>query len=176
MNLTLKTKFLFALFAGLVFATINSSINYLFQGKSFEIARFGFDLVYFGLLFGFGFLYFMKRYSDKMLKKISVALNDGEVIEHEGAANLFRGMEAVGGKLMLTNKRLVFKSHKLNIQSGETSLELGEINEVIPRKTAYLLNNGIRMMKVSGEHFDFVVYERQDWLSKINEALKAQHH
>ena len=40
---------------------------------------------------------------------------DYENIEIEGPANLFRGMEGVGGKLFLTNKKVAFKSHKINI-------------------------------------------------------------
>jgi len=40
------------------------------------------------------------------------------------------GAEAVGGKLFLTNRRLVFKSHKLNIQNHELSIHLIDIANV----------------------------------------------
>lgn len=36
------------------------------------------------------------------MKKIQIDLKDGEVVQHEGPANLFRGLEGVGGKLLLT--------------------------------------------------------------------------
>ena len=46
---------------------------------------------------------------------MNVQLPQGEVIIKEGAANLQKGIETVGGKLRLTNQRLLFKAHKLNV-------------------------------------------------------------
>jgi len=102
------------------------------------------------------------------MKKIQIELTENENLKYEGPANLFRGIEGVGGKLVLTDKRLIFKSHKMNIQSGETQLLLEDIKEAIPKKTAKLFQNGIRILNNDGEHFDFVVYKRNNWLTKIN--------
>lgn len=41
-------------------------------------------------------------------------LRQGEQIVKEGAANLQKNIETVGGKLCLTNQRLVFEAHKIN--------------------------------------------------------------
>ena len=79
-----------------------------------------------------------------------------------------RGIEKVGGKLLLTDQRLVFKSHKLNIQSDETHLMITEIKEAIPRKTSNFYPNGIRIIKTTGDHLDIFVHERDNWISKIN--------
>lgn len=106
------------------------------------------------------------------MNKIDIEIDEEEEIQHEGPANLFRGVEGVGGKLLLTDKRLIFKSHQLNIQAGETRILLEDIQETSPRKTAKLFQNGMRVLDKAGEHFDFVVYERDNWLSKIN-ALKS---
>lgn len=38
-------------------------------------------------------------------------------------ANLFRGPEAVGGKIHFNQNSLVFESHKLNIQTGRTEIK-----------------------------------------------------
>ena len=37
----------------------------------------------------------------------------------ESSANLYRGAEGVGGKLMLTREYLLFKPHFINIQKEE---------------------------------------------------------
>ena len=42
-----------------------------------------------------------------------ITTEPGESILFDTPANHFKGMEAVGGKLYLTYKRLVFKSHKI---------------------------------------------------------------
>lgn len=168
MNISLKHKIIFSLICGLTFAILNGLTNYFFLDKNFSWGIFAFNFIFFGLFFGFGFLFLMKKLTKRTMKKIQIELNEDEIIHHEGSANLFRGIEGVGGKLLLTNKRLIFKSHKLNIQSGETQLALDEIEEASSRKTAKLFQNGMRIMNKAGEHFDFVVYERDSWLTKIN--------
>jgi len=44
-------------------------------------------------------------------------------------------MEGVGGKLFLTNKKLIFKSHKINVQKGQTSIEYHNIVDVIKKNS-----------------------------------------
>ena len=39
------------------------------------------------------------------------------------AANYYRGIEAVGGKLIFDETGITFKSHALNIQTGESRIE-----------------------------------------------------
>lgn len=38
-----------------------------------------------------------------------------------------RGWEGVGGRLYLTNRRLVFESHAINLQTGTTDIPLADI-------------------------------------------------
>ena len=78
-------------------------------------------------------------------------------------------MEGVGGKMFLTNKKVVFKSHKINIQKGQTDILYEDITEIIKRKTAKLIDNGIRIKTNDGNEFDFVVNEREKWIEKLNE-------
>lgn len=54
-------------------------------------------------------------------------LNQNEQIIKQGAANLQKGLETVGGKLYLTDQRLVFEEHKINIQGGSTEVILSDI-------------------------------------------------
>lgn len=43
-------------------------------------------------------------------------LHPGESIEYELAANLRKGIEYVGGTLMITNQRFLFHPHGFNIK------------------------------------------------------------
>ncbi|MCV9385465.1 GRAM domain-containing protein [Reichenbachiella ulvae] len=170
MKVSFKQKLLFSLISGLSFAILNSLMYYVFLDKGFIWEIFMMNWILFGFLFGFGFLFFMQRMTTRLMNNIQIQLADDEIVRHEGGANLMKGIEAVGGKLVLTDQRLIFKSHQKNVQSGETQLPLTEIQEVIPRKTAKLFQNGMRVLNQAGEAFDFVVYEREVWLEKVKTA------
>jgi hypothetical protein len=114
---------------------------------------------------------FGNKFSSKLGKNIKPELTQNEEIEIEGPANIFRGIEGVGGKLFLTNKKVIFKSHKLNIQKGQTDINYENIAELIKRKTAKLIENAIRIKTNDGKEFDFVVNEREKWIEKLNEKI-----
>ena len=75
-------------------------------------------------------------------------------------ANLFRGIESVGGKLTVTDKRLHFKSHSFNIQTGETEIPLNEIAGVTKVNTLGLVPNGLLVKLKNGKNYQFVVSRR----------------
>ena len=97
----------------------------------------------------------------------------GEVAIKDGAANLQRGMEAVGGKLFLTNFRLVFESHKFNIQAGATIIPLVDISETKFCWTK-LLNllpiapNSLAVFTSKGKQHRFVLLGRNEWKLAID--------
>ena len=54
-------------------------------------------------------------------------LRPNERIVKEGPANLQKNIETVGGKLRVTDQRLIFEAHKFNYQGGATEVELSDI-------------------------------------------------
>jgi len=80
-------------------------------------------------------------------------------------------MEGVVGKIILTDEKLIFKSHKINIQRGQTDIKYENINKIIERKTAKLIDNGIRIKTKDAKEFNFVVNEREKWIKKLNEKI-----
>ena len=91
-----------------------------------------------------------------------------EEYEYEGAANLFKGIEAVGGKLYITKKALIHRPHKINIQSRETIIDLKDITEVTKKNTLLLVPNGLLVTTADGEKYKLVVNKRKSWMDKIN--------
>lgn len=67
---------------------------------------------------------------------------------------------------------MIFNSHKINIQRGRTNIEYSNIKEVVKRKTAKLINNGLKVITQSGEEYDFVVNDRDLWFEKLHERIK----
>lgn len=75
-------------------------------------------------------------------------------------ANMWRGPEAVGGKLKVSNTALVFDSHALNVQTGRSVIPITEIIAVAPAKTFLIVPNRLDVTVRSGERFSFVVAGR----------------
>ena len=175
-KLNWKFRVVSVILTGLLFVGIKCLIDYWMDGNFQSLNSYLFQGVFFGVFMGIGFPYvtqkFGKRFTSKIGKNITPELTQDEKIEIEGPANLFRGMEGVGGKLFLTNKKVVFKSHRINIQKGQTDINYENIKEIIERKTAKLIDNGIRIKTNDGEEFDFVVNERKKWIEKLNEKIK----
>ena len=82
-------------------------------------------------------------------------------------ANHFKGAEGVGGRLYLTNKRLVFKSHKLNIQNHELAINLTEITNINRYKKLGFINNGLTIISNDNKVNKFVVEQASEWTKKI---------
>ncbi|EXK28556.1 hypothetical protein FOXG_17139 [Fusarium oxysporum f. sp. lycopersici 4287] len=84
-------------------------------------------------------------------------------------ARLFgkENLEAIGGKLYLTNYRLLFKSHSINRVTGKFSVALPTIIAV--EDTSKFLTKRIDVT-TSTETFQFVVWGIPELIDKINET------
>lgn len=86
------------------------------------------------------------------------------------AANLFRGIEAVGGKIFFGENAMTFKSHKLNIKTGDTTIFYNEIAEVRKANSLGIIPNRMIVVTIEGTEYKFVVNQR----NKIVEFLRWQ--
>lgn len=101
-------------------------------------------------------------------------LNPGETIIKEGKANRTRfALISQGGKLLLTNERLVFVGHGMNIGDGTISIKLGDILRTKKSVAFWMLPipNAIRITNEQGKTHKFVVIGRKKWIQAIAEAL-----
>jgi hypothetical protein len=90
-------------------------------------------------------------------------------------ANLFRGWEGVGGKLIITSKKLHFKSHRFNLQTGETILLLEEITGIQKVNTSGLVPNGLLVKLKNGTSHQFVVNRRNQVYDTIMSLLDTNY-
>ena len=121
-----------------------------------------------GLLFGWLIGLFAK--SKFVTRATKIETEPGENILFETPANHFKGIEGVGGKLYLTNKRLVFKSHKLNIQQHQLSLLTKNIKSFNRYKTLGLVDNGLAIIIAEGKTEKFVVEQVEIWIKFLTDA------
>jgi hypothetical protein len=99
-------------------------------------------------------------------------LRPGERVIKEGPANLQKSLETVGGKLYLTNQRLVFESHQINVQRGTTEVPLAHIHSSRPCWTKFLgvvplFPNSLAVATQQGEEYRFVLFGRHAWSAAI---------
>jgi hypothetical protein len=118
-----------------------------------------------GILFGVFIKLFLS--SKSVARTMAIALQPGETVAHEGFANHFLNCEGRGGRLYLTNRRLVFQPHAVNLQRSGFSMPLDDIAEASKCLTFWLIPNGIKITHRDGKTERFVVYDRADWLAGI---------
>jgi len=167
-----KIRLGLALLNGGIFTLTLFLIRYFMDGEVLNWYSIIFQGVFFGLFMAIGFPYLFGKLANGLGNSISPVLDPDEEIETEGPANLFRGMEGVGGKLFLTNQKLIFKSHSLNINTGQSDISYKTIADFQSRKTSKLINNGLRITTLDGVNYDFVVNDREIWMEKLQEKLK----
>ncbi|MGH7329074.1 MAG: hypothetical protein ACREJX_12055 [Polyangiaceae bacterium] len=97
-----------------------------------------------------------------------------ETIRHYGLANHKKGLEAVGGKLYLTDRRLRFRSHAFNFQPHDASYDLDDIASVEPARSLGIIPNRIVLHMKHGGKEAFVVSGRAEWVSAIQIALDEE--
>lgn len=94
---------------------------------------------------------------------------EGEHVIRHGPANHFKGIEAVGGWLYLTDTRLFFRSHGFNVQNHELSVPLADLVGVDACRTLGIVPNGLRL-SLRDRTERFVVENRRAWVTAIGSA------
>lgn len=110
---------------------------------------------------------------------MDIKLQEGEKIIKKGGANLSTILQGKGGHLYLTNQRLVFIGHGMNIGKDKFEIDLSDVQyvEKAPTVSLWLLfipiPNAIKVGTNNGRITKFTVTNRKDWIEKINNTIKA---
>src|SRR3954451_10040838 len=109
---------------------------------------------------------------------LETPLRPGEALVRESRANLQRGIESVGGHLYLTDQRLIFESHRLNVQCGATEIPLGEGAAMRKQWTKFLnviptAPNTIAFATTGGDEYRVVCSKRDDWIAAVEQQRGA---
>ena len=104
-------------------------------------------------------------------KSIKFGLNPNETIIHQGPCNLFRDIEVSGGMLYLTNERLIFIPHSLNLNRKNQELEIENIINLKKVKTLWA-DNGLIVELTNLKKYRLVLDNREKWESEIGNLMK----
>ncbi len=162
----LLTGLPFGVFMGAIFV-LHFSLRPFF-GFRYDLLVFGVGIgTVCGVLFGVLMAAFSSYQGKKLTSENPCGL--GEELIKQGGANHFLRGEGVGGYLYLTNERLLFKSHKFNIQNHEVSILIADIDSARPYLVAGFVPSGLEV--VTGDRRErFVVAGRHDWAEEIRRA------
>lgn len=87
------------------------------------------------------------------------------------AANYFCGPEAVGGHIFFDESGMTFRSHSLNIQTGETRILYADIVRISKRNTLGIVPNGISVLDRNGFEHKFVINRREQVIQFLQSKL-----
>ena len=108
---------------------------------------------------------------------MQINFREGESQIREGKANKTSLFWATGGKLILTNQRLLFLGHGMNLGKRGLVLELKDIFSVEKGVTFSIflpipIPNAIRIHTQDGTVHKFTVTKRGEWIEAISNALR----
>lgn len=100
--------------------------------------------------------------------------DQSEDVVYEGAANLQKKLETVGGRLILFTDRLVFEPHSLNVQKQQISIQLESISKIESGWTKLfgfipLIPNAL-IISDGNQHHRVTVFNRKLWIKRIQEC------
>lgn len=122
----------------------------------------------------FGSVLIMKRLAVRLYKSVVIDLQSDEEIIYEAGANHSRGMFPSGGRLVLTNKRLIFKTHKNNSEIYELSLQLSSLKMVSVTKRMKLMRRGLKLESTDNKTIEFTVENPDMWVDKIQDKPEGR--
>jgi hypothetical protein len=124
--------------------------------------------------FLFGWLIGLFAKSKFVSQSTKIDTDRDENILFDTPANHFKGVGAVGGRLYLTNRRLIFKSHKLNIQNHQLAIDLSDVKQVDRYKTLGLVSNGLAVTTITDNTEKFVAEQVENWVKFLTEKNSLQ--
>ncbi|HKJ34900.1 MAG TPA: GRAM domain-containing protein [Balneolales bacterium] len=129
-----------------------------------------------GLLSGFIWIVFLRLMSrllyNSIKKKVYFRPRSNEELIFESPANHFKNKEAVGGLLSITNERIVFQSHDLNLQNHKWEISTSDIKKLTERKTWGIIPNGLTIETSKNAIEKFVVDEPDKWVRIFKQLSK----
>ncbi len=126
-----------------------------------------------GLFMGISWALIMKWMSGDPYKHVKLKLESEETVVKEGGANLIPVNKGEGGKLAVTNRRLLFKGQRYDTRDFQFVIEFDKIESIRTHKSWKLLKNELHIAMTDGTTFRFAVDHPVQWLSAIEGQMSS---
>ena len=107
-------------------------------------------------------------------KKVSFDLADDEVLVAETGADSLGDAAATGGRLRITDRRIVYKPGFFNFHRRPLEIPFDEIEEIRKVRAMWITPLGILIRTKSGNEYRFAVFERSRFIGIIRSQLAKQ--
>lgn len=115
----------------------------------------------------------MKWMSGDPYKHVKLKLELDEIVVKEGGANLMTGMQGEGGKLAVTNRRILFKGQRYDTRDFQFVIEFDKIESIRIHKSWKLLKNELQIAMTDCTTYRFAVDHPVQWLSAIEGQMAS---
>ncbi len=120
------------------------------------------------IIFGFTMDKFVSKGPATDEVNVDNKLEHDEQISFAVPANYFlKDLGGVGGKLFITNKNMIFKTHKYNFREDIRIISFSDIKEIKATKTLWFLNNGLTVFLTDNRKEVFIVDDRKLLLTHL---------
>lgn len=104
-------------------------------------------------------------------KKGPITVDAGQIV-YNGNANCFLDGVAIGGRLYLSQDKLIFRSHALNMVDHNVEVPLKGIAHTKTYNVSGWAPTGLEILLKDGRNEKFVVNKRSVWISNIETAVR----
>lgn len=104
-----------------------------------------------------------------------IELGNAEIPIRSGVANLYySATKSDGGRLLLTNRRIIFCAHAINLNPNSYwELQTNNILNIAIRAN-FLITQRIHIVDKSNKETKFIVYGGKEWVKEIKQVLTSQ--
>ena len=122
---------------------------------------------------GISWALIMKWMSGDPYKHVKLKLESEETVVKEGGANLIPVNKGEGGKLAVTNRRLLFKGQRYDTKDFQFVIEYDKIESIRIYKSWKLLKNELHITMVDATKHRFAVDNTVQWLNAIEGQISS---
>jgi hypothetical protein len=124
-----------------------------------------------GLFIGLIFVVATRWTVNRELSRIVIQVNDDEKVLKESFANHFEDTKGIRGKLVLTDRKLIFKSmiRNIHIEPVQEVFELDQLEKVSKTKMLKLIPNGLTIRLHNNTTEKFVVEDADEWVKILHQ-------
>ena len=126
-----------------------------------------------GLFMGITWALIMKWMSGDPYKHVKLKLESEETVVKEGGANLIPVNKGEGGKLAVTNRRLLFKGQRYDTRDFQFVIEFDKIESIRTHKSWKLLKNELHITMLDATKHRFAVDNPDQWLNAIEGHISS---
>lgn len=127
--------------------------------------------VFFAVIMTFLFSLSNKHFNNNLPKDVNSALADDERVQIEVPAGQKSGIIVYGGRLILTDKKLLFFKPNFFQKTRMWALKKENIDHIKPKKFFLVAHNGIEITDRSGKTYTFNMQKRDEVLSHLQQTI-----